>query len=291
LNSIQILNPSVTGVPVARIRTVKPDFFTSDDICALSPLARLLYIGLWCEADREGRLVWQPRTFKRRYLPDDQCDIEAVCKELLARELVRLYGDDYAFIPTFLAHQHVNPREAKSEIPPPDDHASSRVTDASGTRANLDVHAQVGREGKEGKGKEGNALDASRRVSLASELPDDWKPSAEDTAWAAKARPDLKGVLLDEETERFRNHARANARTAFNWGPNWRNWISKAAIASTSPAANGWKKPAADALPSEEPWEQRMSGWREKRFWMPAIWGPPPGESGCRVPPALRGDA
>ena len=43
---------------MARIRTIKPEFFTSDDICALSPLARLLYVGLWCEADREGRLVW-----------------------------------------------------------------------------------------------------------------------------------------------------------------------------------------------------------------------------------------
>ena len=45
---------------MARIRTIKPEFFTSDDICALSPLARLLYVGLWCEADREGRLVWTP---------------------------------------------------------------------------------------------------------------------------------------------------------------------------------------------------------------------------------------
>ena len=42
---------------MARIRTIKPEFFTSDDICALSPRARLLYVGLWCEADREGRLV------------------------------------------------------------------------------------------------------------------------------------------------------------------------------------------------------------------------------------------
>jgi hypothetical protein len=73
---------------MARIRTIKPDFFTSDDICALSPLARLLYIGLWCEADREGRLVWAPRVLKRRYLPEDNCDIEALCRELIERELV-----------------------------------------------------------------------------------------------------------------------------------------------------------------------------------------------------------
>ena len=39
---------------VARIRTIKPDFFTSEDIVVLTPWARLLYIALWCEADREG---------------------------------------------------------------------------------------------------------------------------------------------------------------------------------------------------------------------------------------------
>ena len=52
-----------------------------------------------------------------------------------------------------------------------------------------------------------------------------------------------------------------------------------------------WDKPQTDGLPTEEPWEARMKGWREKRFWVPGTWGPPPGEYGCRVPAALRGDA
>jgi hypothetical protein len=43
---------------VARIRTIKPEFFTSEDIVSLPPLTRLLYIALWCEADKEGRLAW-----------------------------------------------------------------------------------------------------------------------------------------------------------------------------------------------------------------------------------------
>jgi uncharacterized protein YdaU (DUF1376 family) len=52
-----------------------------------------------------------------------------------------------------------------------------------------------------------------------------------------------------------------------------------------------WEKPPADALPTEEPWEARLNGWREKRFWMPQMWGPPPGEAGCRVPASLRSAA
>lgn len=116
---------------MARIRTIKPEFFTSEDICALSPLARLLYIGVWCEADREGRLEWKPKTLKTRYLPHDAADINTVCVELIASELVVLYGDGFAHIPTFLEHQIINPREPKSKLPVPPERVVARVTDAS----------------------------------------------------------------------------------------------------------------------------------------------------------------
>ena len=93
---------------MARIRTIKPEFFTSEDIVEIDPLASLLYIALWCEADKEGRLIWKPKTFKMRYLPADSCDIDALCDALLTRQLVVLYGDGLAVIPTFREHQHIN---------------------------------------------------------------------------------------------------------------------------------------------------------------------------------------
>ena len=115
---------------MAYIRTIKASFFTSDDIVTLSPLARLLYIALWTEADREGRLTWRPRTFKLRFLPGDTCDITELCNELVESGLVSLYavdGKNYAEIPTFTRHQVINNRERRSELPP-------RVNDATGTR-------------------------------------------------------------------------------------------------------------------------------------------------------------
>lgn len=116
---------------MARIRTIKPDFFTSEDIMALSPLARLLYIGTWLDADREGRLAWKPNTLKVRYLPADDCDIHALATELIQRGLIVLYGDGLSYIPTFLEHQIVNPRESKSKLPDPKEDTTPRVTDAS----------------------------------------------------------------------------------------------------------------------------------------------------------------
>lgn len=141
---------------MARIRTIKPEFFTSEDIVSLSPMARLLYIALWCEADREGRLVWKPKTFKMRYFPCDSCNIDKLCAEILDIGLVVQYGDNYAFIPAFHAHQHINPRESASQLPKPDIDATvtrgSRVVHATVTHREVD--AQVGREGK---GRESNA--------------------------------------------------------------------------------------------------------------------------------------
>ena len=137
---------------MARIRTIKPEFFTSADIVSRSPMARLLYIALWCEADKEGRLVWKPTTFKLRYLPGDNCDVDALCAELVESGLVRLYGDGYAVIPSFKAHQHVNPRESESQLPAPTEKLTRQARD--GTRQARDSDAQGGREGKGREGKE-----------------------------------------------------------------------------------------------------------------------------------------
>ncbi len=138
---------------MARIRTIKPEFFTSEDIVALTPHARLLYIALWCEADKEGRMAWKPKTFKMRYLPADTVDIDSLCAEIIAAGLVKLYGEGYAYIPAFHAHQHINPRESASQLPePPVGNAKptrkARDADASSTREERDSDAQVGREGK-----------------------------------------------------------------------------------------------------------------------------------------------
>ena len=160
---------------MARIRTVKPEFFTSEDIVSLSPLARLLYIALWCEADREGRMVWKPRTFKLRYLPADICDAMTLCDELLAAGVVRLYGDGLACIPAFSDHQNINPRESASTLPSPD--ASPRVRTRRNA-SNLDMHAQVGREGKEQEQHQDQEQDqdqeharSASHSALADELP------------------------------------------------------------------------------------------------------------------------
>ena len=218
---------------MARIRTIKPEFFTSEDIVSLSPYARLLYIALWCEADKEGRMAWKPRTFKMRYLPADDVVVDELCAEIISAGLVKLYGDGYAHIPAFHAHQHINPRESASQLPePPVSDAQAtrkpRVTDASGTREQRDSDAQVGREGK---GKEG--LDAAQSAASprGSRLPQDWQLPKAWGDWALSEFKTWTADVVRVEADKFRDHWHAKAgrdATKADWQATWRNWCRNA---------------------------------------------------------------
>lgn len=105
---------------MARIRSIKPSFFSSDDTCARSPLARLLFLGLGTEADRRGRVEDKPSQLKRRLLPDDACDVDALLWELAAAKLIRRYqaGEVRVIqILNFAKHQKPHPKEPESVLP------------------------------------------------------------------------------------------------------------------------------------------------------------------------------
>jgi hypothetical protein len=221
---------------VARIRTIKPEFFTSEDIVGLSPLARLLYIALWCEADREGRLIWKPRTFKLRYLPADNCDAAVLAQELIDQGLVVLYGDGLAFIPTFGDHQHLNPREAASLLTPPDASATrrSRVRDAS-------ARVPDAQGGREGKGREGNELGAGAENQRKTKLSSDFHPND-----AGIKAAEVAGFDLTAELGKFADHHSANGSLFIDWQAAWRTWIRKAVEFRTARGGKAAPTAAAD---------------------------------------------
>lgn len=111
---------------MARIRTIKPEFFKHYDLWVAEteeglPL-RVAFAGLWCVADREGRFKWRPQQLKIEILPYDEVDFSLVMEALAARGFVKSYESDgarYGFIPTWTQHQRVNIREAHSDLPDP----------------------------------------------------------------------------------------------------------------------------------------------------------------------------
>lgn len=108
---------------MARARTIKPGFFTNELLAECSPFARILFAGLWCIADREGRLEDRPRKIRAELLPYEAgIDADALLSELAARGFVTRYeveGTRYLCIPEFHKHQNVHPREVASVIPEP----------------------------------------------------------------------------------------------------------------------------------------------------------------------------
>lgn len=142
---------------MARIRTIKPDFFKHDGLFDAEqesglPL-RLAFIGLWTVADREGRFAWRPRQLKTDALPYDEVDFSRVLDALASRGFIVKYasGDEhFGYIPSWNKHQVINNRETASCLPEPIDIADN--SDASSTRRPRDTEMLEGK-GREGKGK------------------------------------------------------------------------------------------------------------------------------------------
>lgn len=105
---------------MARTRALKPSFFTNEDLSDCEPLARLLFAGLWCYADREGYLEERPKKLKIEILPWDNCDVESLLSQLEQHNFIIRYtaeGMKCIFIPTFAKHQRPHPSEPRSDIP------------------------------------------------------------------------------------------------------------------------------------------------------------------------------
>lgn len=106
---------------MARARNIKPGFFLNDELAECSRDARLLFIGLWTIADREGRLVDKPKRIKLEVFPyDNDVDCELLLSQLESKGFIVRYvvgGDRFIEIPKFKKHQTPHFKEKQSEIP------------------------------------------------------------------------------------------------------------------------------------------------------------------------------
>lgn len=115
---------------MARARNIKPSFFANDDLADIHPLGRLLFIGLWTLADREGRLEDRPRRIKAEVLPYDECNVDSLLDDLQSHGFILRYevdGDRFIQVVNFTKHQNPHVKESASSIPAPGEHRTSTV--------------------------------------------------------------------------------------------------------------------------------------------------------------------
>jgi len=110
---------------VSRARNIKPGFFKNDVLAECDALARILFAGLWCEADRAGRLEDRPKKIKAECLP-----YEILLGQLVSKGFILRYeigGRRYIQIIAFTKHQNPHKNEAISSIPAPELYGASTV--------------------------------------------------------------------------------------------------------------------------------------------------------------------
>ena len=105
---------------MARIRYLKPEFFFDEDLAALKCEVRLGYAGLWCHADRQGRLEDSPKRLKAMIFPYDNVDMEKIISALTVKPFIQRYevkGKRYIQIINWAKHQKPHHTEKDSLIP------------------------------------------------------------------------------------------------------------------------------------------------------------------------------
>lgn len=105
-----------------RARNIKPAFFKNEQLVELPFEIRLLFIGLWTLADREGKLEDRPKRIKMELFPADNIDVDDALDALQQEGLVERYavdGQRIVRIPAFLKHQKPHRNEADSVLPDP----------------------------------------------------------------------------------------------------------------------------------------------------------------------------
>lgn len=146
---------------MARIRTIKPDFWTDETLTECSLSARLLFIGTWNFCDDEGNLENSHIQLKSKIFPVDNLDVRPLIQELVTHGLLNEYsvsGKKYLNIKGFKKHQLIN-RPSKPQFPL---YESSLNTHGALTEHSL-------QKGREGKGMEGSVVSPSALVELASQ--------------------------------------------------------------------------------------------------------------------------
>lgn len=146
-----------------RIRTIKPGFFTSEDVSALPMRARLTWIGLWTHCDDQGRAKDNGKLIKAAVWPLDDVSLRDIEEDLATLadhgRIVRYEVDGRRYLAvTNWGHQRIN-RPTDSTIPaPPGDTTRPLRDDSVRTHGGLTP-------GGEGKGKEGRGERARPRAT------------------------------------------------------------------------------------------------------------------------------
>jgi hypothetical protein len=249
-----------------KIRGIKPEFWTDEDVVELSIAARLLFIGLWNLACDNGHVPDKPKQIKMRILPADDVNVDKLLNELAENGRLER-RDGTVTIANFAKHQRPHrrwwhtcdlpyctlPDGAQSQpnnrggkpsntAPQPLRNGGTPV-DNGGATADVDCDGDV----------DGDIPPAGKPASKrATQLASDWQPSEAHHKLAAD-----RGVDVVEEADKFRDWCKANGATKKDWEAAFRNWLRNARPTGNVrpfPKPDEQGRIALGPLPPRSPW-------------------------------------
>lgn len=99
---------------MARIRTIKPEFWDDLKLSKITRDSRLLYIGLWNFSDDLGVIIGDSLWIKSKVFPFDQIQMQQFEKwieELVKNGFISQFshkGEDFYYLPNLTRHQVIN---------------------------------------------------------------------------------------------------------------------------------------------------------------------------------------
>lgn len=236
---------------MARIRTIKPEFWTSEQVMECDPLSRLLFIGIWNFCDDAGNHPMSEKTLKALVFPADDIDsttIRRLIDDLSTNGLLSLYthsGKPYLHVngwhhqkiekPT-IKHPAFQVEQAKNNDSNEGMRPSAPVVDDQSANDQLPVDDHSATEGigkgkvKEQEQEHGEAAASASTTHLVEFDGVDFKVSAHLITKWEQAFP---AVNVELEIERAAVWAISNPnRAKKDWRKFLSNWLSKASPAT-----------------------------------------------------------
>lgn len=131
---------------MARIRSIKPEFWGDEKLSQLSFLSRLIYIGMWNFADDFGVIKGKNTWLKSQIFPYNNFEIsefDAALDELKNIKRILLFkveNEDYFYLPNFLKHQKID-KPSKVKNPAPTKEILKQCKRSTNNRRTLDEHS------------------------------------------------------------------------------------------------------------------------------------------------------
>ena len=164
-----------------RIRSIKPEFWRSDDIDALDWDTRLVFIGLWSYVDDNGVGIYKMSNIVSDLFASDfyrnptatLSRVSEALKRLESRSMIDLYrvGDrEYLYITNWERHQRVN-NPNKPRYPLPASENSEPIEDLSRSDAGASETLSPGAGEQRSRGTEEQRTSSSAKPPAVAEPP------------------------------------------------------------------------------------------------------------------------